>query len=291
MRTFLKDPLAHFLAAGLLLFIIASMIKPPPAGEQKIIVDRAAMLEFVQYRSKAFEPQAAAALFDSLDDAGRAQLVEDFVREEAMAREAASLGLDANDYVIRQRMVQKIEFLAEAASIPEDPSKADLEAYYAANLDRYSSPPSATMTHVFISAEKRSETEAKAEAERVLNALRRQNASFNDATRYGDRFLFHKNYVDRTDDYIKSQLGDDVAAAIFDPSTPLNAWRGPFKSAYGEHLIFVAARAPARTPPLAEIANIVREDLAEEEKREATETAIAGIVAKYKIENRLVADK
>ncbi|NOX94180.1 MAG: hypothetical protein GXP04_03525, partial [Alphaproteobacteria bacterium] len=51
----LKDPLAHFLIVGAILFIVLSAIKPPE-NEDSIVVDRAALLSFVQYRSKAFEP-------------------------------------------------------------------------------------------------------------------------------------------------------------------------------------------------------------------------------------------
>lgn len=288
MRRFFNDPLVHFLAAGALLFVAGSALKPAARAERTIDVDRAALLEFIQYRSKAFEPAAAAAILDRLSPQSHANLIRDYVREEALAREAAALGLDANDYVIRQRMVQKVEFLAEAAAEAlAAPSEADLSAFYGANSNRYASPPSATLTHVFVSFEKKSPELAHAEALALLAELITNNAAFNDATAYGDRFLFHKNYVDRTDDYIRSQLGGEVVEAIFDASAPLNEWRGPFRSQYGEHLIFVAARAPARLPSLEEIRDLVRSDLAEERRRQAIDKAIDAVVAKYKVEDRL----
>ena len=37
-------------------------------------------------------------------------LIEGCVQEEALHRESLSLGLDVNDYVIRQRLVQKMEY-------------------------------------------------------------------------------------------------------------------------------------------------------------------------------------
>lgn len=287
MRRLLKDPLLHFLAAGLLLFVVGNAAKPPPAPDKTIIVDRDALLQFIQYRSKAFEPRAAAALFYGLDDGARALLIDDFVREEALAREAKSLGLDANDYVIRQRMVQKVEFLAEAAGAPADPSETDLAAYYSANADRYRSPPSATLTHVFISIEKKSPAAAEAEATKLLATLKAAHAGFNDATGYGDRFLFHKNYVDRTDDYIKSQLGPAIDDAVFNPTTALNQWNGPYFSPYGAHLIFITSRSPARLAPLADIADLVKVDLMEERRQQATGRAIADIVKNYTVDDRI----
>jgi hypothetical protein len=109
------------------------------------------------------------------------------------------------------------------------------------------------------------------------------------ATALGDRFLFHRNYVERTDDYIRSQLGDQAAAAIFDPATPLDEWRGPYASDYGVHLLLVTARAPARLAPLAEIGDLVRADLTEERRQSAIDRAIEAIVARYSVDDRLKA--
>ena len=287
MKNPLHDPLVHFLAAGALLFAFGSAVKPAAQADNLISVDRAALLEFIQYRSKAFEPAAAATILDGLSPEARAGIVRDYVREEALAREAEALALGVNDYVIRQRMVQKVEFLAEAAAEAiAEPGDADLAAFYDANRGRYTSPPAATMTHVFVSTEKKPLETAHAEALALLAELKKAKAGFNDATAYGDRFLFHKNYVDRTDDYIQSQLGDEIADAIFDPAALLEEWRGPFRSPYGEHLVYVAARAPSSLPPLGDILDVVKSDLMEERRQEAIENAVEAIVAKYQVEDR-----
>ena len=286
-RALIKDPLTHFLAAGALLFIIAGAVAPAEQGAETIIVDREALLSHIQFRSKAFEPGAAAALLDGMSADAREKLIEGYVREEALDREATALGLDAGDYVIRQRRVQKAEFLAEAAATTPDLAAEDVAAYYAAHEERYRSPPAATATHVFVSAKDRPRDEAKAAAAALLDRLRADRARFEDAPRYGERFLFHKNYVDRTDDYIRSQLGEEAAAAIFDPATPLQEWRGPFSSDYGEHLVFVSARTPSRLAPLAEIEDVVRGDAAEERRQAAIDAAIDRIVARYRVINRL----
>lgn len=284
MRAFFKDPLAHFLAAGAVLFLIGTAAKPPAPEDNRIVADRAALLEFIQYRSRAFEPNAAAAMLDGMTDAERAELVRDYIREEALAREAKKLGLDANDYVIRQRMVQKAEFLAEAAAETIAPAAAEVSAYYTANRDRYTSPPSATLTHVFISIDRKPADAARNEANALLAELKRRNAGFNDATAYGDRFLFHKNYVDRTDEYIASQLGEEVRRAVFSSSPPLDAWTGPYRSEYGFHLVYVSSVSPARLAPLEEIRDLVASELAEEMRQRAIDAAIDAVISGYEIE-------
>ena len=286
MRKFVSDPLFHFLVTGGLLFAAGSLLKPGAPEERIINVDRPALLEFIQYRAQSFEPNAAAVLLDGLSDAERAQLVKEYVREEALAREAKALGLDAHDYVIRQRMVQKVEFLAEEAASAVAPSGKQIAAFFDENKARYVSPASATMTHVFISTKEKSAEAARAEALGVLAQLQANSAGFNDAGGYGDRFLFHKNYVDRTADYMVSQLGETVVAAIFDPATPLDQWRGPFASEYGLHLIYVTSRDAERQNSLEDMRETVVSDLTEEMREVAKEKAVAEIVAKYEVKDR-----
>ncbi len=283
LSALVRDPLTHFLAAGAALFAVASALAPAGESERTILVDRAGLLAHIQYRSKAFEPGAAEALLGGLTGEARDSLIDDYVREEALDREAIALGLDAGDYVIRQRRVQKAEFLAEAAVQTGEPGAEDVAAYYAANAARYAASPAATFTHVFVAAKERSQEEARLIAGALLDQLKREGAGFDDAPRYGERFLFHKNYVDRTEDYIRSQIGPLASAAVFDPAGLLNAWGGPYASEYGEHLIFVTARAPARLAPLAEIEDIVRADLNEERRQQAIDAAIDAIVKRYRV--------
>ncbi|MBY0423798.1 MAG: hypothetical protein K2Q06_15950, partial [Parvularculaceae bacterium] len=56
----LRDPLAHFLIAGAALFFLLSALAPPEkAAEKTIDVTREKLVAFIQFRSKAFEPNAA----------------------------------------------------------------------------------------------------------------------------------------------------------------------------------------------------------------------------------------
>ena len=128
----LRDPLLHFLAAGLALFVLFEVVSPDGAGlgEGVIVVDRDALLTYVQYRSKVFEPRLAAEKLAALSPEELERTIDEYVREEALHREALALGMDANDYIIKRRLIQKVEFLAQgfaAASI--ELAEADLEAY------------------------------------------------------------------------------------------------------------------------------------------------------------------
>ena len=63
MKKILADPLVHFLVLGLGLFVLFDLVASDEvAYDSRVInVDRDALLTFVQYRLRAFQPQAAAA--------------------------------------------------------------------------------------------------------------------------------------------------------------------------------------------------------------------------------------
>lgn len=284
MRALLREPLLHFVLAGVLLFALHRALGGDARGEEErvIVVDRAALLEFVQYRSRAFSPTAAARLLDGLAPAAREALVRDYVREEALHREALALGLARDDYVIRQRVVQKLDFALQGASAAPAPSDAELAAYYDSHRAEYAEPASVTFAHVFFDAEQRGPEAARSAANAALPALKRAGVRFDQAPEYGDRFPFHVNYVERTEEFVASHFGAAMAQRVF-ALAPSAEWRGPFASPYGAHLVLVAARTPERLPALVEIRGRVLEDAQREAARVARERAIAAVIARYEV--------
>jgi hypothetical protein len=140
MKKILKDPLVHFLVLGLGLFVLFDLVASDDAAyDSKVIdVDRDALLTFVQYRSRAFQPQAAAARLDSMSEEELERLISDYVREEALHREAKALGVDKNDYIIKRRMIQSIEFITDGfVTAAVDVSDDDIAAHYEANRENY----------------------------------------------------------------------------------------------------------------------------------------------------------
>lgn len=286
MRRFLKEPLAHFLAAGLGLFVLFGLVnRESTATDPKVIpVDRDALLTFIQYRIKAFNPELAEEKLRSLSSDELQRLIDDYVREEVLYREAVALDLGKDDYVIRRRLVQKLEFITEGfaeASVEID--DAAMRRYFDANKRDYYVEPYVTFTHVFFDAEKRSREEARALAETKLSELNRNATPFSDAPRHGDRFPYHVNYVERTPEYVSSHFGDPMAKALFELEPNDLVWRGPFDSPYGVHLVLLITNQPGRDPELREIEGRVREDARRAMIQEKTEEAIAEIVETYDV--------
>ncbi len=286
MKSFLKEPLVHFLAAGLGLFVLFGIVNRdrPNADPNVVIVDQDALLTFVQYRIKAFNPTLAEKKLNSLSDDELQRLIDDYVREEVLHREALQLGLGEDDYVIRRRLVQKLEFITEGfAEAGAGVDQAALHRYFDANKGDYYVEPFVTFTHVFFETEDRPREQAYALATKKLTELNRKGVTFADAPQHGDRFLYHVNYVERTPELVASHFGVPMAKALFELEPNDLIWRGPFDSPYGVHLVMLTTSEPGRDPELSELEERVREDARRAMIREETEAAIADIVGTYDV--------
>jgi hypothetical protein len=174
LKKFLREPLVHFLAIGIGLFVLFDLVVPEDSNldSKTIVVDRDALLRFVQFRSKAFNPEVAAARLDALGDAELSMLIDDYVREEALHREALALGMDQNDYVIKQRLIQSLQFITNGfVSAAVDVSDEEITEYYEANRDDYYVDPYITFTHVYFSSDRHGAEQARKLADAKLAEL------------------------------------------------------------------------------------------------------------------------
>jgi hypothetical protein len=284
-RRFLREPLVHFLLAGgalYLLFAVWGARHHETDAARQIVVDRPTLLRFMQYRAKAFEPETFAARFDALAPAQRRQLIDDYVREEALYREAQALGLARGDDVMRQRLVQKMEFLLEAPAAA-GPTEAVLRAWFDAHRDQYVIPPSWTFTHVFLDPAVRGQAPAAREASRLLVALNRERVGFNEAPQYGDRFAYLQNYVERTADYIESHFGPEFLATLKTLPVAAHGWTGPVRSSHGLHLLLITAHSDARVPALDELRAQVSDDFRREQAAAARDRATRALIDSYAV--------
>lgn len=192
--------------------------------------------------------------------------------------------MDANDYVIKQRMIQSLQFITNGfVTAAVDVSEDGVAAYYEANKDDYYIDPYATFTHVFFSVDRHGHEQARTLAAAKLAELNTDNVPFSESTRHGDRFLYNVNYVERTEDFVGSHFGSPMAQALFslDPNDKL--WQGPVESAYGYHLVMVSKRTEGAYPDLANVEESVRDDALRVEINEKNELAVQAIVGTYDV--------
>jgi hypothetical protein len=276
---FLSDPLTHFLVVGGLLFAAFTLIETPnnTRADPKVIeVDQQSLLTFLQYRSTAFEPETFANVLNSMGKEERQTLIEDYVRNEVLLREAEAIGLSRDDAVIRQRLIQRMEFamqglVAETQVFDEQ----DLTGYFEENRAFYRTEPALTFTHVF--------TRDEAQSGGLLAELQNGAVSPAASLEYGERFPYFTNYVDRTEDFIASHFGEEMTAALFALPVGDTTWHGPLRSALGFHLVQVTRSDPARLPELVEIRDRVITDMQRAGLDESLDRAIEALISSYDV--------
>jgi len=265
MAKLIKQPLLHFLVAGILIFAGYQWSAPAVPDienlEKVIPVDRLALLNFMQFRAQAFQPELFSEQLDAMSESDLGKLVDDFVREEALYREALALGMDQGDYIVRQRLVQKVEFLLEnmvnQSLVPDD---AVIASWFDERRSDYQIDAVYTFTHIFFDAGERGQEQAQQDALSLLNSANIGDIAFNDASQYGDRYPFLQNYVERTRDFVVNNFTEDFVARLDALAPSDQDWAGPFESRYGFHLVMLRSKTDPYIPALEEIRERVLDD-------------------------------
>lgn len=290
LRSIIRDPLLHFLVLAVGLFILHDLLVHSDEEDdmRRIVVDRAALLNFIQFRTRSFDLETAEQQLESFSDTEIRYLVEDLVREEALAREARALGLDRNDYVIKRRLVQKLDYIARGfADAAFEVTEQDLERYFDENKADFYMEPRITFTHVFFRGDENDGgADAAERAAAALLRVREDSAGFSDARNYGERFLYGLNFADRSRSLIESQFGSTMTDSLFSGDVPFGEWAGPFESEHGAHIVLVANLMPGREPTLDEVRPQVTQQATRAMVEQQAEEATAQIVQRYDVDLR-----
>ncbi len=285
MKSLLKQPLIHFLLIGMAFFLMFNIFnKDDQLDSKTIVVDKQALMNYFQFQSKAFNREVFEQKMASMPNDELEQLIQSYIRDEVLYREAKAMGLDQEDFIIKRRMIQKVEFISQGiAQAGAELSEKEIGEYYQEKKKNYYQPAFATFTHVFFDFEKWNPEKAKEKAEVEINYLNKNRISFDQAPSRGDRFFYHTNYVERDPDYVGSHFGPEMTKAIFEAAPSYTQWIGPFRSEYGYHLVLVIKNVAGRYPKLEEVVDRVSYDAQRDYINDQNEKAIQQIIEGYDV--------
>jgi hypothetical protein len=276
LKSLLREPLVHFLLLGAVLFALDGWLRPSAvgaaAGAAPIVVSQARIASLAQNFRRTWQRPPTKVELDGL--------VESYVKEEVMVREALALGLDRDDAIIRRRLQQKVEFVSEAASAAAPPSDAELAKYLADHADAFRVEPKVSFAQVYLDPRRRGAA-LQAEATRLLDALNAPRPI--DPARAGDALqLIEPRYENLGQAEAARLFGDGFAAAVV--NQPPGRWAGPIASGYGAHLVRVEALVPGRVPALDEVRPLVEREWANARRQALAAAHYDKLRAKYRIE-------
>jgi len=267
MRRLLAEPLVHFLGIGLLLFVGYALVAPADTGGDRIVVSRATIADLVAQHERAV---GRAPTADELK-----QLVDTRAADEMVYREGVAMGLDRDDAVIKRRVRQKYEMIAEeAASAP--PTNAEIEAYFAAHRDRFTPPPLVSFRQVMVPPEG-----GDAAIAARVSAMKAALADGARPELVGRATLLPLRSNDMAMDRVAAEFGADFAGAL--PGLPEDSWEGPVPSSYGLHLVRIDARKAAAPPQLAAVRVLVQREWENERRIRARDERLQALRERYEV--------
>jgi hypothetical protein len=277
LKRWLREPLLHFLVLGVGLFLLYGSLRPSRDGgeaERRIDITSTEVAWLAEnWKARWLRPPTETELRG---------LVQDYVRQEVFYREALRMGLDRDDEVIRQRMVQKIEFLTEDLAAQAAPAEGDLQAFYRENLDRYRIPERRSFAHIYFNSDRRGHAAAVAAAEQTLAGLPGSPDAPIRAAELGDRFMLQHEFRALSQVEVERLFGPGFATALFDLEP--GGWQGPVVSSYGVHLARVAEVVEAAVPEFAAVRDEVLRDFAVGLKERASEAMYSSLAGRYEID-------
>ena len=268
VRKLLGEPTLHFLLIGITLFAAYQWRAPGDSGGRRIVITQGVVDDLVTQHvaGKGREPSAAELN----------HLIESYVRDEILYREGVSLGLDRDDIVVKRRVRQKIEMIAEEDASTRAPTDADLSAYLVANQARFAQPAVLTFEQVFLGE--------STSGPRVVHAVavtRKALRNGTDPEELGKPTLLPRRMTQTPADLVARHFGDSFAAAL--EKVPVGEWSGPIDSSFGAHYVRVSERTPPVAPQLDAVRDHVVREWENERRQRARTDAYEKMRAEYAV--------
>src|SRR3954454_23157796 len=245
LRQLLGEPMLHFLLIGIALFVAYRWVSPVDSAGRRIVITRGVVDDLVTQHVAARGREPFTTELN--------QLIESYVRDEILYREGLRLGLERDDVVVKRRVRQKIEMIAEEDASTRAPTDADLLAYLTAHQARFAQPAILTFDQVFVG-----ESRSGPAVVRVGALTRDALVRGADPETLGTPTLLPHRMTRIPADLVARDFGASFAAAL--ENVPVREWVGPIDSSFGAHYVRVSDRTPAAAPQLAAVRDhVVRE--------------------------------
>ncbi len=274
MKRLFREPLLQFLLIGGVLFAAYRFVQPlskPAAAANEIRLSPDDLTRMALLFQSQWKRQPTASELE--------RLMESRIQMEILYREALGMGLDKDDEIVKRRMAQKMQFLAEDAA-PQEPTTAELKGWFRKNSDRFAMPTRVSFRHLYFSPDLRADR-ARDDALKALAKMADQPEDAALPATFADPFMFQEYYRDRGAEQLGKDFGPNFALEV--ANLPTGSWQGPVESGFGCHRVYVDAATAGRVPDFEEIEGEVKTAWLTEQKSLAWERAYKEMRGKYTV--------
>lgn len=274
MKIIFKEPLIYFFVLGFVVFGLHSFLNRTNQANTDPFSIEVASADIEWIRSSWEARMKRQPTQQELQG-----LINRYIRDEILHREALSMDLDDRDLIIKRRLVQKLTFVFEDLADSIEPTDEELKIYMRENQAKYRIPEMMSFTQVYFSPDKRKD--AIQEAKTVLAHLKSTQSTPEEAVSLGDTIMIGSSFRQRSPGEVARTLGKEFANKLF--SVGDMGWQGPIASTFGLHLVYIEESTASKMPEFENIREDVKNDFMYDRKREVIDNAYNAVKSRYTI--------
>ena len=256
----------HFVLAGVAVFLLYDFVSDTDTGGDTDIIVTRGQIEHMASLFKKTRQRAPT----SEEVAG---LIDNYIVEEVMYREAKKIQLDQDDTIVRRRMRQKMEFLLDDLSTTE-PSDEDLQAFLNKNQARFLRDDNISFEHVYL-------PEGSQEQAKILLArLHTEDTRIADAV--AGSGLLPDSFENASATRVRGFFGEEFTRELY--KREVGPWQGPIESPFGLHLVRIEQITRGEVPALIDIRAVVRREWQSDARKASRKSLIATLRANYSVQ-------
>lgn len=249
---------------GLALFLLFGQASPNGGSSRRIVIGQEQVDALIRQHRSTWNRVPTQAELQSLIDV--------YVRDEILYREGVALGLDRDDAVVKRRVRQKFELIAEEQNRSE-PTDEDLQSFMNSNPARFARPPVVSLDQVYFDPS----VAGPDDVEAAKAALRQGEspASFGQASMLPGR-------IERSSlELVSRDFGGAFALQV--GRVPVGQWTGPVMSGIGLHLVRVRSRTRPELPPLDQVRSVVAREWESDRRIRARDDSLRKLRDEYDV--------
>jgi hypothetical protein len=258
----LKEPLIHFLLIGASLFFIYSLVNnTAPQDNNKVYVSKNQL-------NKIYDVW--------VDKTGKTpkkmqkkKLVDEYIQQEILFKEAIAKGLDKNDHVIRKHLAKKMKFVFDDNIVLKDATDEELKKIYKKEVSLFKTNENISFNQVVFSKDAKN---IQQESQKLLKRLRDSKKS--KVSTIGTKVDLNRTTLEKV-------FSKKFANIIF--NLKLNTWQGPFQTKYGLHLVNIHSIIKTKAPSFEDAKDNLNIKYKKEQLKQANTEFYKNLYKKYEI--------
>ena len=268
------EPLVQFLIIGACIYGAFALFGTPEEDfrDTRVHVDSARINAFIsEWESRWNRPPTR----DEING-----LIESYIKEDVLYRQAVAMGLNEDDPITRRRMAQKLEFLTSDLAMMVQPAEGELEKYFNENSEQYRAPDRMTFSQVFFDPDTRG-NQTLEDAEKALATLKAAGTPTEESMQVGDGFMLQRDFVSVTRMEAARQMGSGFVDAVMQLEP--GAWHGPVLSGYGVHLVYLYSLEKSPPAVFEDVKALVLENWQMETREQFNADFLENLKTRYEI--------